>query len=271
MTEVNTRYWNGEDRQKLDPVVNVAVERFKALEETEQIKCKGNIKGFLRTYPFIAAVTVYKSVEWEKLYTYFLLLVRKLPKLKDEDFTEGLTEAIDLDQVQVTKMGDAKFALENTDTEIDPVPMGNGAGDKAEPELTKLSDILEQFNGINWQNKELAKKQLDELPERMKEDEAFVNAAKNSNRATAQVQFNNSMLMIVARMLNENTEFCRQYLDNPDFMNFINERVFQNVYQQLNTANSTTRNYSLRDCEETSCMAAEHGNRPEMGAQRSAT
>ena len=238
VTEVNTRYWNGEDRQKLDPIINIAVERFKALEETEQIQCKGNVKGFLRTYPFIAAVTAYKSVEWEKLYTYFLLLVRKLPKLKDEDFTEGLTEAIDLDQVQVTKMGDAKFALENTDTEIDPVPMGNGAGGKAEPEFTKLSDILEQFNGINWQNKELAKKQLDELPERMKEDEAFVNAAKNSNKATAQVQFNNSMLMIVAKMLNENTEFCRQYLDNPDFMNFINERVFQNVYQQLNTTNS---------------------------------
>ena len=44
--------------------------------------------------------------------------------------------------------------------------------------------------------------------------------------------------MIVAKMLNENTEFCRQYLDNPDFMNFINERVFQNVYQQLNATNS---------------------------------
>ena len=240
VTEVNTRYWNGEDRQKLDPIINIAVERFKALEETEQIKCKGNIKGFLRTYPFIAAVTAYKSVEWEKLNTYFLLLVRKLPKLKGEDFTEGLTEAIDLDQVQVTKMGDAKFALENTDTEIDPVPMGNGAGGKAEPEFTKLSDILEQFNGINWQNKELAKKQLDELPERMKEDEAFVNAVKNSNKATAQVQFNNSMLMVVAKMLNVNTEFCRQFLDNPDFMNFINERVFQNVYQQLNTTNNVS-------------------------------
>ena len=102
--------------------------------------------------------------------------------------------------------------------------------------MTKLSDILEQFNGINWQNIELAKQQLDELPNRIKGDEAFVNADKNSNKATAQQQFNSSMLMVVANMLNENTEFCRQYLDNPDFMNFINERVFQNVYQQVNSA-----------------------------------
>lgn len=233
---LNEKYWNGVSRQELDPIVNLAVDRFKALDENKQISCKSSIKGFLRTYPFIAAVTSYKSLEWEKLNTYFMLLVHKLPKLKDEDFTSGLIEAIDLDQMQVTKLGDAKIALENTDAEIEPIPMGKGKGSKSEPEMTKLSDILEQFNGINWQNIELAKQQLDELPNRIKGDEAFVNAAKNSNKATAQQQFNSSMLMVVANMLNENTEFCRQYLDNPDFMNFINERVFQNVYQQVNSA-----------------------------------
>ena len=236
--EVNTlneKYWNGVGRQELDPIVNLAVDRFKALDENKQINCKSSIKGFLRTYPFIAAVTSYKSLEWEKLNTYFMLLVHKLPKLKGEDFTSGLIEAIDLDQMQVTKLGDAKIALENTDAEIDPIPMGKGKGGKSGPEMTKLSDILELFNGINWQNIELAKQQLDELPNRIKGDEAFVNAAKNSNKATAQQQFNSSMLMVVANMLNENTEFCRQYLDNPEFMNFINDRVFQKVYQQVNS------------------------------------
>ena len=232
---LNEKYWNGVSRQELDPIVNLAVDRFKALDGNKQISCKSSIKGFLRTYPFIAAVTSYKSLEWEKLNTYFMLLVYKLPKLKDEDFTSGLIEAIDLDQMQVIKLGDAKIALENTDAEIEPIPMGKGKGSKSEPEMTKLSDILEQFNGINWQNIELAKQQLDELPNRIKGDEAFVNAAKNSNKATAQQQFNSSMLMVVANMLNENTEFCRQYLDNPEFMNFINERVFQNVYQQVNS------------------------------------
>ncbi len=41
------------------------------------------------------------------------------------------------------------------------------------------------------------------------------------------------MLMIVAKMLNENTEFCRYYLDNSDFMNSINSRVFQQVYDNI--------------------------------------
>ena len=42
-----------------------------------------------------------------------------------------------------------------------------------------------------------------------------------------------SLMMIVAQMLSENTEFCRNYLDNPDFMNFINQRVFETVYNNL--------------------------------------
>lgn len=87
----------------------------------------------------------------------------------------------------------------------------------------------------------MVKQQLNELPVRIKQDEAFINAVKNSNMATAQVQFNNSMLMVVAQMLNENTEFCRQYLDNQNFMNFINERVFKDVYQQVTSKGNDTK------------------------------
>ena len=67
----------------------------------------------------------------------------------------------------------------------------------------------------------------------MATDATFVNAAKNSNKETAMQQCASSLMMIVAQMLSENTEFCRNYLDNPDFMNFINSRVFETVYKSL--------------------------------------
>lgn len=97
-----------------------------------------------------------------------------------------------------------------------------------------MSDILDEFNKINWTNIEVVKQQLDELPTRLQSDVTFVNAVKNSNRETAMQQCASSMMAIVAGMLNENTEFCRYYLDHPDFMNAINQRVFSYVYDQLN-------------------------------------
>ena len=38
---------------------------------------------------------------------------------------------------------------------------------------------------------------------------------------------------IVAKMMNESTEFCRLYLDNTNFRIAINDRVFQQVYKNI--------------------------------------
>lgn len=230
--ELNEKYWSGAEREQLDPIINQSVERFKQLDENVQVRCKSSIKSFLRTYPFIAAVMPFKSQEWEMLNTYYMLLVHKLPVLKGEDFTEGLLEAIDFDQYRLVKGAEHKIELENTNSEIDPIPVGQPKG-KSEPVMEKLSDILDEFNGINWLNVDEAKRQLEQLPERLQADEAFVNAVRNSNRETAMQQFSSSMMKIAVQMLNENTEFTRNYLDNPDFMNFINQRVFQTTYDSL--------------------------------------
>lgn len=230
---LNEKYWTGASREEIDPIINHSVERFKELDENIQIRCKSNIKSFLRIYPFLAAVLPFKSVEWEKLNTYFSLLIHKLPVLRGEDFTEGLIEAIDFDQYRIVKGEEQKIELENSDAEIEPTPVGTPKG-KAELNMARLSEILDEFNGINWLDKEKAKQQLEELPVRLQADEAFVNAARNSDKETAQQQCNMSLMMIIARMLNENTEFCRNYLDNPDFMNFINQRVFNAAYENAN-------------------------------------
>ena len=229
---LNEKYWSGADREDIDPIINQSVERFKALDENTQVRCKSSIKSFLRTYPFIAAVMPFKSVEWEKLNTYYMLLIHKLPVLKGEDFTEGLIESIDFDQYRIVKEAEHKIELQNSNSEIDPIPVGQPKG-KADPQMEKLSNILDEFNGINWLNKDEAKRQLELLPSRLQADQAFVNAVRNSNRETALQQFSKSMMTIAVQMLNESTEFTRNYLDNPDFMNFINQRVFETAYNNV--------------------------------------
>jgi type I restriction enzyme R subunit len=230
--ELNEKYWGGVSREFLDPIVNKAVERFCKLDDKKKIVCKSSIRGFLRTYPFIAAVMPFKSTEWEMLETYYSLLIHKLPKITGEDLTEGLLEAIDFDSYRLIKGEEKKIELENKESEIDPIPVGTPRGQQ-EPEMMKLSDILDEWNSINWINKEKAKQQLEELPAKLQADEAFINAAKNSNKETAMMQGAASIMGIVIQMLAENSEFCRNYLDNPDFMNFINQRVMDSVFKQL--------------------------------------
>jgi type I restriction enzyme R subunit len=235
---LNEKYWGGAPREEIDPIINTSVERFKQLNKKSQILCKRNMRSYLRTYPFIAAVMPYKSIEWEMLETYYSLLIYKLPTLKDDDLTEGLIDSIDFDKYRLIKNDEQKIELENKNTEIDPISVGTAKGTK-EPDMRKLSDILDEFNNINWENIEQAKIHFSELPKRLATDEAFINAAMNSNKETAMQQCASSLMRIVAQMLNENTEFCRNYLDNPDFMNFVNMRVFDNVYNSLSNGNSS--------------------------------
>lgn len=231
--KVNKLYWGGAKREALDPIIDRTVERFIMLGEDEQIRCKGNIKSFLRTYSFIAAVSPYSSTEWEKKNTFYAFLVHKLPNLSDEDFTDGLLEIIKLDQLKVEKEKEIAIELENKDSEIDPIPIGESRNGPTEPQFENLSAILDEFNDIHWDNPDLAKKQLAELPAKLEQDKKFINAVKNSNKETAQQQFNTSMTDIIVKMLMENSEFCLQYIKNKEFQNFINDRVFNNVYHHL--------------------------------------
>ena len=237
VTEVNEKFWSNAPREEIDPILDRCVVLFKQLEENDQIKCKGSLKAFCRTYPFLAAIMPISSHEWEKLYNFYLLLVKKLPKLKQEDWTEGLLEAIDLDQYRSVKQEEVNFELENRDEEIDPIPVGSGKGGKATPDFDKLSNILEEFNamfgGIEWQHPQKALEQIQELPNRLASSESFVNAAQNADRETAELECSNQLLAIVGSMLDENTEFARNYFDNPSFRTFVNQRVFSSAYSGL--------------------------------------
>ena len=56
------------------------------------------------------------------------------------------------------------------------------------------------------------------------------------------------MMTIIAQMISENTEFCRYYLDNPVFMNMVNQRIFDLVYKDItdkkdNNVNVTIENH----------------------------
>ncbi|MCD8285209.1 MAG: DEAD/DEAH box helicase family protein, partial [Prevotellaceae bacterium] len=233
LDELCRLYIKGEPRERLDPLLDRAVERFKQLDDKGKIACKSAVKGFVRTYPFIAAVTSLESREWEKTYIYYSLLAHKLPRLDSVDLAEGLEECIDLDQLRVTRTGQKSISLADEDAEIGPLPISAEPRGVYRPDMARLSSILDQFNEIHWKNRELVARQIDSLPERLREDRTFVNATLNSNEETALREGFSSMMSIVMGMMEENTELFREYMNNPDFKHALNNIVVHNVYNSL--------------------------------------
>lgn len=228
---------NDDDRPAMDAVLDAVTERYKEeLDEDGQIACKSAIKNFNRCYPYFSSIMPFESAEWEKQYIFYSLLVKKLPKLKIDDFTEGLIDNIDFDKYRIVKEEERRIVLENEDAEVAPVPVGQGTG-KPAPEMEALSNIVkdfnEQFGNIDWKNRDEVQRQINELPERIADSVDFANAVKNGDSQVAQITFNDDMIAIVAAMLEEKTEFVQTYFGNKDFQNFVNARVYQAAVSRL--------------------------------------
>jgi type I restriction enzyme R subunit len=226
-----------EDRPKIDSVIDAVVVRFKEeLNEDEQIKCKSAIKNFNRCYPYFSAIMPYESSEWEKQYIFYSLLVKKLPKLKIDDYTDGLLDNIDFDKYRIIKEEERSIALENENSNVNPIPVGTGGG-KPQPEMDALSSIVKDFNdiygNIEWKNRDEVQRQIEELPARIATSVDFVNAVRNGDKQVAQITFNDDIINIVAGMLEEKTEFVQTYFANQDFQNYVNARVFEAAVSKL--------------------------------------
>ena len=228
-----------DDRPKIDAVIDAVVVRFKTeLSEDEQIKCKSALKNFNRCYPYFSAIMPYESPEWEKQYVFYSLLVKKLPKLKIDDSTDGLLDNIDFDKYRIVKEEERAIELDNENTNVKPIPIGTGGG-KPQPEMDALSSIVKDFNdtygNIEWKNRDEVQRQIEELPARIATSLDFVNAVRNGDKQVAQITFNDDIINIVASMLEEKTEFVQTYFANPDFQNFVNARVYQAAVSRLSS------------------------------------
>ena len=227
-----------EDRPAIDAILDADVARFKdELNEEEQVAAKSAMKNFCRIYPFFAAIMPFESPDWEKSYLFYSLLVKKLPKLKREDFTAGLLETIDFDKYRIVQEEERDITLENVGAKVGPVPVGSGGG-IPEVEMDSLSHIVEDFNaahngGIKWTDADEVRRQIRDLPRRMAQDDGFVSAVKSGDGQVAQIRFNDAIDKIVASMGEEKLEFITQYFKNAEFQRFVNERVFRACMKNL--------------------------------------
>jgi type I restriction enzyme R subunit len=230
-------YLNGANRDLLDPILDACVAVYKEqLSEDGQIDFKGKAKTFTRTYGFLSSILPYTNAEWEKLSIFLNFLVTKLPAPLDEDLSQGILEAIDMESYRVEKQAAVKIQLPNEDAEIGPVPT-EGGGRKPEPELDRLSNILKTFNdhfgNIPWTDADRVHKLITEdIPQRVAADTAYQNARQNSDKQNARIEHDKALQRVMTAVLKDDTELFKQFMDNESFRRWLTDTVFGLTYDQ---------------------------------------
>lgn len=226
-------FLNNARRDKLDPILDACVALYKELDEDAQVEFKGSAKAFVRTYGFLGAILPYGSPEWEKLSIFLNLLLPKLPTPREEDLTQGILDAIDLDSYRAEARAQVSIQLEDSDAEVSPVPTG-GAGSKPQAELDLLSSILTTFNdlfgNVEWKDVDNVRRQVAEIPAMVSQNEKYRNAMKNSDKQNARLEMENVLKSVIFGVMADNMELFKQFNDNPSFQKWLSDMVFNVTY-----------------------------------------
>lgn len=227
-------YLNGAERDRLDPILDACTAVYKNLDTEEQIKFKSSAKAFCRTYGFLGAILPYGDADWEKISIFLNLLIPKLPSPRDDDFSEGILDVIDLDSYRLEAQESMSIKLEDADAEVAPVPAGS-AGHIVNPEMDLLSIILNDFNdmfgNIDWKEPDNVRRQIIAIPDMVAKDEKYQNAMKNSDKQNARMESERALQQVIFSVMADNMELFKQFQDNPSFKKWLSDMVFNMTYE----------------------------------------
>ena len=224
-------YLDGAERSLLDPILDACVAVYKnELDEDGQVDFKGRAKGFVRTYNFLSCVLPWTNAAWEQRSIFLNFLIPKLPAPQEEDLSKGILDAIDMDSYRVERQAVQKILLPDEDAEVDPVPT-RGGGQRPDPELDRLSNIINQFNDlfgdIAWDDGDRVRRLItEEIPSRVAGDRAFRNARQHSDRENTRIEHDKALLRVMTSMMKDDSQLFKQFMDNDGFKRWMTDTVF---------------------------------------------
>jgi type I restriction enzyme R subunit len=226
-------YLSGAERDRIDPILDACAAVYKELQTDDQIKFKSAAKSFVRTYGFLGAILPYGNADWEKLSIFLNLLIPKLPAPREDDLSQGILDAIDLDSYRLEAREVMSIKLEDEDAEVAPVPTGK-IGHIVDPEMDLLSSILSAFNdmfgNIDWKDADNVRRQILEIPAMVSKDKRYQNAMKNSDKQEARTESERALQQVIFSIMSDNMELFKQFQDNPSFKKWLSDMVFNLTY-----------------------------------------
>ncbi|MED3575868.1 type I restriction endonuclease subunit R [Cytobacillus praedii] len=219
-------------QEKLNSILDNAVERYKKLLIEQQDDFKGASSKFIRTYSFILQIGPFADVDLHKLYVYLNYLLKKLPKIGSE--VVYLADDIALQYYRNEKVfeGNISLAIQGG-SELKPTAHGKGTGKEEEKE--KLSSIIDRLNdkfGTDFSSTDILS--YDQIKEDIINNDDLAQKAKHNSKDNFKFSYETAFLDIVIERMSQNEKFFMKILEDSNFKNTIMEYMLDEVYEGLN-------------------------------------
>jgi type I restriction enzyme R subunit len=219
------------DHKKMNSVLDLAVERFKALHEDEQEEFKGLLVSFRNLYGFMSQIIPYQDSELEKLYTYLRFLHTKLPKRQTGRYE--LEDEVVLKYYRLQKISEGSINLEVGEPEpvYGPNEIGTGKGTDEQVQLSTLVAKLNERFGTEFT---LADQLFfDQVIQTAVEDEKIKEAAQVNTYENFMHFFGKLLEGLFIERMEGNEEIFTRLMNDDAMMAVAAKQVGKDVYNRI--------------------------------------
>ncbi len=218
--------------QKINAILDQAIELYKDLSEENQELFKGQLVSFRSLYAFLSQIIPYQDSGLEKLYIYGRFLLRKLPRRSNDPIFE-LDDDVALKFYRLQKISDGSIDL--TEGEADPLkgPTEVGTGKNNENEIA-LSSLIEKLNERFGTNFTVADQLFfDQVMETALNNETLREAANANTMENFGYVFNNMLEKLLVERMAGNEEIFNKVMNDDTFKNIVKNHLLTEVYGKI--------------------------------------
>ncbi len=233
------------EQGKLNAYIDPAVERFKQLpEESSKEEVVGSeitqenfkhvLQSFTRLYSFLTQIMPFSDVELEKLFTYGRFLLKKLPRIGQQDRFK-LGDEVSLEYYRLQKIAEHNIALE--DQAEYGLDGSNEAGIRSnnKDEEAALSEIIEVLNSrFSTEFNNADKLFFDQIEAELVADSKLSEQAKNNSMANFKFGFEDVFMDKLIGRMDQNQDIFGKMMDDKEFGGLVKNYMLKKVYERLN-------------------------------------
>jgi type I restriction enzyme R subunit len=211
----------------LDP----ALERFRDLDEQDRLGFKDALDKFVRTYSFLSQVVSFGDSKLEQDYIYCRALASRL---RDQNTSTSLDlgSEVELTHLRSEVTYEGSLSLDAEIGEVKSI-FGEGRGKQNEPELERLSEIVQELNdrfGLTLDERDQLL--FDQFEETWVADPEVSAQAQNNTIENFRLVFDRMFMGTVVGRMDDNEAIFKRILDDPEFREVLMDLYAARVYRK---------------------------------------
>ena len=205
------------------------------LEEEHQADFRAKVKTYVRLYIFLSQIVPFENPYLERLYIFLNHLQNKLGGDTSVDLAKGVLDNIDMESYRLQLESTTNIAMAQGE-DLKPIPT-DMRGSLSEPEIDKLSNILQTFNdryGTQFEDADKVRQMAENIAADVAKNDELVNSLKYSDDQNARITSDKIVGEELLKHVTTNFDLYKLYSDNNEFKEDFSAMMFGVVKELIN-------------------------------------